>query len=266
MAYLGRKPKNLYDFFNLMHLLEDKFGAQKFYGGPSIYRGLIMSLGRKMNELHKKLIDINELSRDAAIETGRAYINTVALYTPPIMGKKPPSKRSKDGKKLYNRKISYLPAEIKKGGRNKFYAQDVEALREKKLFRVTVAKSKTNVKAKYFKKNNRATKAAAVIHMRFLARASWGASLEEVEGMKGAKIPPNISNVMSKNKTMQQKAKANNKIVLYSDRGFYGIRIENHSGIDEGGWFKIADKKARQAASKVERRRINQLKRRLERY
>lgn len=216
---------------------------------------------KQLNNLYKEIQKSSKYSRDAAIEMARAYINTVALYTPPMMGKKPPSKRSKDGKKLYNRKISYLPAEIKKGGRNRFFGQDVEALREKKLFRVTVAKSKTNIKAKYFKKNNRATKAAAVIHMRFLARASWGASIEEVEGMKGAKIPPNISNVLSKNKTIQAKTKANNKISIYQDRGFYGVKIQNNSGIDEGGWFKIADKRAREAAYKIEKKRMKQMER-----
>lgn len=225
------------------------------------FRQLRREIGLKfnqLNELYKEIQKTSKFSRDAAIEMARAYINTVALYTPPMMGKKPPSKRSEEGKKLYNRKISYLPAEVKKGGRNRFYAQDVEALREKKLFRVTVAKSKTNVRAKYFKKNNRATKAAAVIHMRFLARASWGAALTEVEG---AKIPPNISNVLSKNKTIQAKAKANNKISIYQDRGFYGVKIQNNSGIDEGGWFKIADKRAREAAYKIEKRKMKQMER-----
>jgi hypothetical protein len=230
--------------------LEQK-GIDKYFQSPESFINMVHYYKKHINRLHKSLVDFNELVRDATIEMARTYINIVALNTPPMMGKKPPSKRSPEGLKLHNRIIAYLPSEIKKTGKNRFYNQDIQALKDKKLFRIIVAKDKAKPTAKYFKKNNRQTKAEAVIHMRYLARASWGAAIDQVEGMRGTKIPPNITNVLSKNKLIKQKAIKNNRISIYTDRGFYGVKIENNSGIDEGGWFKIADRKAKEAARKI---------------
>lgn len=226
----------------------------------SQFRQKIRQLKEQLNRYYSKLRKVDAYSRDAAIEMAKAYINTVALWTPPHMGKKPPSKRSREGLLLYNRTINYLPKLVRQRRERKFRALDVRALREGKLYSITYTKG-NKMYPKYFKKNNRVTKRDAVIHMRYLGKASWGASLEELEGV--GKLPPNISNVLSKNKLIKAKAKANNKITIYKDRGLYGVKIQNTSGV-QGSFFAIADKKGREAASKVERKRIKQLGRILE--
>lgn len=199
---------------------------------------------------------LRQWARDAMIESAKVFVNTIALYTPPMMGKKPPTKRSSQGVKLYNRPIYYLPQEVKANSKSKTRQRDLAELKKGKLFKIQKVINKKTVWVKYYKKKNRNAKADAVIHMRYLSRAAWGANMDQIEG---SKLPINVKSVMSRNKFMNANAKKYNKIQFVLDRNMVGIRIKNETNIDPGGWYQIGFQKAIKVAEDRQRRMLKRL-------
>lgn len=219
----------------------------------------LAQISNAITKLNRYDTQIRQWARDAMIESAKVFVNTIALWTPPNIGKKPPTKRSQQGNKLYNRPIYYLPQEVKKNSRSKDRQRDLAELKKGKLFKVQKVLNKKTVWVKYYKKKNRKTKQDAVIHMRYLTRAAWGANMDQIEG---AKLPINVKSVMSRNKFMNANAKKYNKIQFVLDRNMVGIRITNNTNTQPGGWYQIAWKKAIKVAEDKQRRLVKALQRR----
>lgn len=219
----------------------------------------IAQISNAITRLNKYDTQLRQWARDAMIESAKVFVNTIALWTPPQEGDKPPTKRSKQGLKLYFRPIYYLPQEVKANSKSKNRQRDLAELKKGKLFKVQKVVNKKTIWTKYYKKKNRRTKQDAVIHMRYLSRAAWGANMDQIEG---AKIPINVKSVMSRNKYMVNKAKQLNNIQFVLDRNMVGMRITNNTNIDPGGWYQKAWKKAIKVAEDKQRRLVKALQRR----
>lgn len=218
----------------------------------------IAQISNAITKLNKYDTQLRQWARDAMIESAKVFVNTIALWTPPQAGKKPPTKRSPQGNKLYNRPIYYLPTEVR-NNKNKQMAKDLAELKSGKLWKIKKVVNKKTIWTKYYKKKNRRTKQDAVIHMRYLTRAAWGANMDQIQG---AKLPINVKSVMSRNKYMVNKAKQLNNIQFVLDRNMVGMRITNNTNTQPGGWYQIAWKKAIKVAEDKQRRLVKALQRR----
>ena len=172
---------------------------------------------KKYKEAYEKYLkEMDSKKEDILKKASVQFAQWASVYTPPDLKEKTISKE------LYERKILYLPNEIKRS-KNRFAKQDITALRNGYRYKIYKKVPLTrNFTVEYFKKLNSTLKRALKIKNRGLLRASYGSNLESI----GEKIPSNIKRLLSKSRNLKKLARFNQFSYDESD-GISKISIKN---------------------------------------